>query len=39
MPIQLEHGRMNKIEIRPEFLRLDDHVFLKHIEKVTIISR
>ena len=30
---------MNKIEIRPEFLRLDGHIFLKHIEKFTIIPR
>ena len=30
---------MNKIEIGPEFLRFDGHVFLKHVEKITIVSR
>ncbi len=37
--IQLKYRRMNEIEVRPEFLRLDGHIFLKHIEKFTIIPR
>src|SRR5215813_7666552 len=36
--LQFNYRRMNKIEIRPEFLQLDGHVFLKHVKKFTIIA-
>src|SRR5215813_15596398 len=36
--VQFNYCRMNKIEIRPKFLRFDGHIFLKHVKKFTIIA-